>query len=278
MNIKIITDSTAYLTQEEINKYNIEVLPMSVTIDGIEIVEGISGNGDFDEFFEIFKSGEIFPTTSLVNLAKLEASFKKALADGYKGVIFLSIASTMSSQYNTATLIAKDVDEEKIRVVDSYLNMGKQGHMAMEAAEMSEAGASLDEIVEMLEKRRTTSTGMFCVADFDYLVKGGRLPKAAGQVGKLLALHPILQEPGDSNMRLYKTVRGMKQVYKEMEKFIGDDPIAINIHHVLSPKEAKEFEEYVRSKRPDALIIQREIGPVLSSHLGPNSVGMTVYK
>ncbi|MBW8381939.1 MAG: DegV family protein, partial [Youngiibacter sp.] len=212
--IKIVTDSTADLTRELIEEYDIEVVPLTVHI-GEESFR--DGSLTLDEFFDRMKKSASFPTTSQVNPQDFHDVYKKYLAEGYK-ILSVHISSALSGTGQSAQ-IAKDMLESDDIVIIDTMNVSAGIMLSLiEAGKMVKAGKSLQEIEAEVRSHKDRIKVLASFDTLENLVRGGRLSKAAGAVGGILGIKPILTVK-DGRLEMKDKVRGTKKALKALTDF-----------------------------------------------------------
>lgn len=268
--IKFVTDSTAYMDKSFIEKYNIHVVPLSVTFEGSTDDEGLPGQ--FDAFFQKLSISKDFPTTSQPSIGRFVDVFKKSIDEDCE-VIAITISSKLSGTFNSASSAANMVSPSKISVVDSLTSAANLKALVEKAILLSEEGLSRKQIVDKIEEQKKYMGIRLTVSTLEYLKKGGRLSTAEAMIGSLLNIKPIIGLI-DGKLEALTKVRGKK---KAMEKMLEDiPPIAttIGICHIGILDEAKEYEKTIQERFPNANTAIYELGPVIGSHLGPEAIGI----
>ncbi|HHT50737.1 MAG TPA: DegV family protein [Eubacteriaceae bacterium] len=268
--IQIVTDSTAYLTKDEIKKYNIKVVPLMVHFQGQDNIEG--SPGEFEEFFDKLKTSEDFPTTSQPSSGAFAKVFQEAIDEG-KEVVTIVISSKLSGTYNSALIAADMVDSEKVTVIDSLTSVANLKHMAIKAHEMAKEGKTREEIEKAIEDQKTKMGIYLTVGTLDYLKKGGRLSGAQAFVGTILNVKPILKVSNGIIEPVGK-VRGKKKAIEMMIKNIPEEVKTIYIPQIFNEEEALEIKATLEKKFPKAKLEITDLGPVIGAHLGPKAVGV----
>lgn len=268
--IKFVTDSTAYMDKSFIEKYNIDVVPLSVTFEGSTEEEGFPGQ--FDAFFEKLSKSKDFPTTSQPSIGRFVDVFKNAINEGYE-VIAITISSKLSGTYNSASSAANMVNSSKVSVIDSLTTVANLKTLVEKAIILSEEGLSREEIVNKIEEQKKHTSIRLTVSTLDYLKRGGRLSTAEAMIGSLLNIKPIIGLI-DGKLEGLSKVRGKK---KAMDKMLEDIPAnvsTIGICHIGILDEAKEYEKIIKDRFPNASTAIYDLGPVIGSHLGPEAIGV----
>ncbi|WDV44451.1 DegV family protein [Clostridiaceae bacterium M8S5] len=267
--IKIVTDSTAYIGEDILKAKDIDVLKLSYELDGERESEGLPGT--FVGYFKKLKDSDSFPKTSQPPVGDFKRVFKKALDEG-KEVIGIFLSSEISGAYSTAVMAANMFDTDKITVIDSLSAVGHLKNMVLTAFKMAEEDHSRDDIVKEILEYKNRIGISFTVGNLDYLHKGGRLSTAKAKIGNILNLKPVLKME-DGLLKLDKTFRGSKRAFNYMINKIPEDVKKVTISHVVCKEKVTQFIEIFNQKFPKAEIEIDEVGPIIGSHLGPDSFG-----
>lgn len=269
-NIQIVTDSTAYLTKDEINKYNIKVVPLLVHFQGQDDYEGLPG--EFEEFFDRLKESEDFPTTSQPSAGAFAKIFQDAVDQGQE-VVAILISSKLSGTYNSAVLGADMVDSDKITVIDSQTSVANMKHMVIQAQNMALQGKKRQEIVDYVEEQKTKMGIYLTVDTLNYLKKGGRLSSTQAFVGSILNVKPILKLE-DGVIKPVGKVKGKRKAIEMMLENVPRDAKTIYIPHIFNEQEAEKVKEILQERLPKAKVELTILGPVIGAHLGPKAMGV----
>ena len=270
--IKIITDSTADLSKEIYEKYDIEVLPLLINfgeesyLDGVEITP--------KEIFERMKSNKEMPTTAQVIPNRFMETYKKYLDEGYK-IISIHISSAMSGTYQSACIAKDALESDDIYVVDSQNVTAALGMLVLKAAMLNEKSYTAQEIVNELEKIKGNIKCSIFFESLDNLVKGGRISKTAGIVGNMLGIKLIL-EIKDGLMSVKDKIRGSKKVIKKIISDLESNELDSEMPVILIDVENVEvkaaLEEYMNENNINYIICP--VGATVSIHSGPNCCGL----
>lgn len=269
-NIKIVTDSTAYLSKEYVENNNISVVPLIVNFENKVEKEGFPG--EFDEFFERLKNSNDFPKTSQPAVGDFSKVFNKIIADGNE-IIAILFSSKLSGTYNSANLASQMIDTDKITVIDSENAAGNVQTLIKNAVELINKGLNREEIIKQITSQKERMGVRVTVDTLDYLQKGGRLSNAQALIGSLLNIKPIIGLV-DGKLIPVDKVRGKKKAVQVITSQIPDDVKSISIMHIMNEDEASKLKETLQMKYENADIYINELGPVVGSHLGPKAIGI----
>ena len=271
--IKIVTDSTADLTQDVIEKYGIHVLPLSISVNGQTYLDRVDLQPD--EFIEEMIKSEELPKTSQPAMGTFVEMYDKLGEDGSE-VLSIHMTSGMSGTVATANSAASMTDT-KVTVVDSQFITHALAYQVVEAAKMANEGRSLEEILKRVDEVRK-NTRLYVVVDtLENLVKGGRIGKGKAFIGSLLNIKPIASlEDGVYNP--VTKVRSQGQIVKTLAKLFEEDTAgkvvkAVAIPHAKAIPLAESMKAAVEKVSG---FTQSEIfytTPIISTHTGPGAIG-----
>ncbi|MDO4534501.1 MAG: DegV family protein [Clostridium perfringens] len=280
--VKIVVDSTCDLDKELMNKYNIEVLPLRISINNEEFLDKV--NVDVDYIYEKMRMG-IVPKTSQVNPQDAYNVFEK-LCKSKEEFIYIAFSSHLSGTYGLCKNILDEFKERfndlNMEIVDSKTGAAAVGLMALQGAKMAEKGLDFNSILANIHDMVEKSDYIFSISDLNWLTKGGRISKFKGTIGGILDIKPILKV-NDGCMEVIKMVRGKKRTLKtvvdlvcqEVEKFQGQ---IIGISHADDIETANEIMKMIDEKIGKQKYMVSKIGSVLGTHLGIGGVGITFFK
>lgn len=278
MKIAVVSDSTAYLPKELIDKYNIHIIPLSIGFGDQFYEEYFEMKTDI--FYEKVRQEENLPTTSQPSIGSFIELYE-ALGKQYDAVISIHISKQLSGTYEAALSAGEMVDNIKVYPFDSALTAMPQGFYAMEAAEMIEQGHSVDEIMLRLNTMKKTMVAYFMVDDLSHLQRGGRLTGAQAFFGSLLRIKPILHIVEGSIVPFDKVrtrKRAIQRIIDLLEQALKEHDVKkIIFTHANNPQVAKEIKMNIKQKYSTIDMYFTELGPVVGTHLGEGSIGVGWY-
>jgi DegV family protein with EDD domain len=270
--IKIITDSTSDLPKHIIEQYDIEVLPLLVNFGSESYIDGVDIK--LDEMLKRIDEGDVFPTTSQVNPQRFQECYEKYIKEGYK-ILSIHISSKMSGTYQSAC-IAKDLLEtEDIQVIDSLNVTAGLGLLVLKACMLRDQGAEFLNIKEEIIRAIPHVRSALAFNSLENLVKGGRLSKAAGIIGNILGIKPILAVK-EGELAVADKVRGSKKAVKNILDFIENTGARNNepIFLVYSDNEDILYNLRESLREKDSKTVECEVGCVVGVHAGRNVCGV----
>lgn len=273
--IKIITDSTAYLTKEYVKEENIGVVPLKYVFGDCDYKEPFPG--EFEEFYKKLETTKLFPTTSQPSAGEFFNAFNESFEDGYDEVIVIVLSSKISGTYNSAVLAKKMLENKKITIIDSLSTASTLRFLVEDALDMSKNGIGSKEIEEYLNEKKMKMHIYLTTETLEYLSRGGRLSTIQSKVGNFLNIKPIL-ELKDGELGLLEKLRGKNKAIQAMIDKIPDDVKQIGIAHILNIEGAEKMKIILQEKFPNVDIEIDELGPVIGTHLGPKGIGICISK
>lgn len=277
--IKVTCDSTCDLTPELYRSYDIETVPIAVTLGETLYYDGVDVTVQ-DLYDYADRTGEL-PKTSAVAPSKYMEVFGKYVEQGYT-VIHISLSSEISSCYQNACLAAKEVGSAY--PIDSLSLSSGSGHLALLAVELARQGKSAREIVDTLNERKEKLDVSFVLQHLEYLRMGGRCSGIAVLGANLLKLRPEIRMQ-DGKMSVGTKYRGSMErsicdyVRGRLEGRDDIDLGRIFVTHSGVPGEVVEQAiALVKELHPFREVIETHAGSTISSHCGPDCLGVLFFK
>jgi len=276
--IALVADSTCDLNKEEIDKYNVHILPLKIVYKDREYTDRVDITPQ--EVYDNMKT-EV-PTTSLPSMEEIESLFIKLKNEGYTHIIAITISSGLSGTNNSIRLVSEKHPELTYEIFDSKaLSLGA-GAIVMECGQMIKDGKNFEYIIEQLPIIRDKIKIFYVLDTLKYLMKGGRIGKVSGSIGQLLNLKPIISIDNDGIYYTYTKVRGRKKsinkLYEIVKETVENKAGKVWILHGGAKEEAQDLYEKVK-KIPNAIISGlSDISPVAGVHTGPGLIGITIME
>lgn len=277
----IITDTTADLPKDYLEKNDIGLLALSFQMEGKEY----SGDEPIDikDFYDKMRYGSM-PTTAQVNPERAKIKFEEYLKQGCD-VLYIAFSSGLSGTYNNTRISAMELNEKykenKVVVIDSLSASLGEGLLVNKAVELKRVGKSIDEIARWIEENKLNVCHYFTVDDLNHLYRGGRVSKVTAILGTVIGVKPILYVDNEGKLIPIAKVRGRKKsltsLVDNMEKLIGSYKSQNDIVFI-SHGDAKEDAEAVADKIKERLGIESflisPIGPTIGAHSGPGTIAL----
>jgi DegV family protein with EDD domain len=280
MTVKIVTDSTSYISDELKKKYDISIASLSVIFENEVFKEVDIENENFYE--KLDKSLKI-PTSSQPSLDEMYNILEKYVQEDNE-VVGVFISSDMSGTYSSACLaksmILENYPKALIEIIDSRSNCMQLGYAVLTAVIAAEQGKSIEQVVSVVKENIKRSRFLFIPDTLEYLKKGGRIGGASALLGTIFQIKPILTVV-DGKTEMFNKVRTKKRAIQAMiDKFIEDTTKYglgdVMIHHINDVEGALAFAKTIEESIGKKVDIA-SIGPVIGTHVGPGALGIVYY-
>lgn len=276
--VKIISDSTCDLSQELLEKYDVEIVPLHILLGDQEYEDGRSITPD--EIYAWSDANGVTPKTSAAGIDQMIEAYRPYVEKGDEIVVF-SISSDMSTTYNVMRMAAAELEaENQIHIMDSANLSTGVGLQVIEAAILAQEGKSASEIVAHIQEIRSRVRASFVVDTLTYLHRGGRCSGVAALAGGMLKLHPkIVVENG--KMKPEEKFRGkmskvvmdyVKSMEEELKK--AEKSRVFITHSGCDSEIIDAVRTYLEELGVFEEILVTRAGCVISSHCGPGTLGV----
>jgi len=279
--IRIVSDSTCDLSQELIEKYEISIIPLCIMLGEDTYLDGVDITPT--EIYKWSDEHKTTPKTSAVPFDKVEEILKPMVEAG-DDIIFIGISEEMSSTCNRIRIFAEDMEYDRLFVINSKNLSTGIGLQVLRAAELRDAGKTAEEIVSEIESARDRVRASFVIDTTVFLARGGRCTAMESFVASALKLHPEIVVK-DGKMGAGRKVRGKTSLavsaYVDglMPAIKNADTHRIFVTHSGSDR---EIIDSVKAKISELNlfdeILETQAGGVISSHCGPNTLGVLFYE
>jgi DegV family protein with EDD domain len=270
--IRLITDSSADLPKELIDKYNISVVPLIINLEGKEYLEGV--NISPQEFFDKMFASKELPKTSQPSPLIFANTFKE-LANVNDELICLTISSGLSGTYQSA-LLGTELSNVKVTVFDTLGGSLAHGIQLIKVAQLIEKGFTMDYIVDKLIEYRENTNILILLDNLTNIVKGGRLTKFQGSIASILNIK-LLLEGVHGKVELLEKIRGRKKFLKRVLDIIAErkedfSHTIFGITHTGNIEDAEFLkEEIIKRFKPKEVIINY-MGATMGTYAGENGM------
>jgi DegV family protein with EDD domain len=277
MAVKIVTDSLSDITSDIAKELDITVIPLTVIFGHETFLDRVTMTTD--EFYYRLTHDTIWPTTTQPPPGTFAEVYNK-LTEETDEILVVTLSSKISGTYQSA-LNAKSLIEKKCRieVIDSETVAMGLGLIVIAAAKAAQAGAKLDELVDLIHRAMTRSHIIMYFDTLKYLAKGGRIGKAKGFLGSVLSFKPILtMQDGEvaQRTRVRSLAAGMDYLCNFVAGFSHIEELAVE--HATTPDEADKLVERLGSFFPKERIYRSTVSPVLGVYGGPGAMAVTMLE
>lgn len=283
MDYTIVTDSSCNLTEQTIDEFSLEILPLRFIAGDEEYRSYLKGaHVDLQEFYAMMREGTVF-TTSLPNLGEAEAQLRAILEAG-QDLIYIGFSSGLSGTYAAVAALldslAPDYPERTVRHIDTYAASGGEGLLVYYAATMRAQGAGIDEVLQWLHDNRLRLAHWFTVDDLMFLFRGGRVSKTAAWAGTMLNIKPVMHVDDEGRLIPLEKVRGRKKslhaLVDHMEKtaIAPIDQQMVFITHGDCLEDAEYVAQEVKERFGVKEVVINYVDPVIGAHSGPGTMAL----
>jgi DegV family protein with EDD domain len=268
MSVKIVTDSVSDIPPRVAEELGITVIPVLVCFgeevfrDGIDLTT--------EQFYEKLVKSEVLPTTAVPSLDIFARTFAK-LAEETDEILAIMLSSKLSGVYNAALQSAGLMESNcRVEVLDSGSAVMAQGFIVIKAAQAAQAGASLDEVVEVVNKNIPRAEMRASLATLEFLQRGGRIGKAQAFLGSMLKINPIVTlkdgvvEPVS---RVHSRAKAVDALYEYVASFKYIEELAVE--DAACPEDGDILVERLGAIFPKERIYRSGTTPVIGAHTGP---------
>lgn len=278
MKLAVITDSSAVLDATLLDRENLFVLKIPVTIDGESYIEG--DNLSVDEFYQKMASAKEFPKTSQPSLLELEEILASLKEKGYTHALGLFLSSGISGFYQNIQYLQDEFRDVTVVFPDTKTTSAPLGMMVENVFQRYDSGSDFEEIQTKLTQEIEQTTAFIMVDDLDHLVKGGRLSNGAALLGNLLSIKPILFFTRAGKIEVYEKIRTEKKAIKRLieilQEYTSKGQYKIAIIHANVPEKAMEFKKQLEEAGVHVDLPIVSFGSVIGTHLGEGAIAFGI--
>ena len=274
--VYIVTDSTADLTEEEVKQFEISIVPMNISIDDENYIDGVTITKE--EFKEKMIASAELPKTAQPSIGRFVEVYDELGKNG-DSVISIQMMRSISGTVDAARQAA-DITETNVTVVDSDFTSRSMGMIVKEAAKAAQEGKTVEEILEIIEDAKKRTTLYLTVVNLDNLIKGGRISQLMGMFSNLLNIKLFLQVI-NGKIEIIQKGRGLKSLQKKYDEIFEQMKSAPNgiqeigiMHAGLSDFNQGNIAR-VRELFPDVPLTIVTTSPIIMSHTGVDAMAIT---
>jgi DegV family protein with EDD domain len=272
MVIAIVTDSTADIPQDLTERYQIEVVPNVMVIDGESLLdgEGISR----EEFYRRLPEMNNPPTTATSSSGVYQNIYHRLFRQGATQILSIHASSLLSGIYNTASLAAQAFDQRVLVIDGEQITLGL-GFQVLAAAEAVARGLGIEEIVAAILDVRRRVRVIAMLDTLEYVRRSGRVSWARARLGNLLRIKPFVELRGGRVFSLgeARTRRKGIERLREMLQELGPlDRLAVL--HTNAEHDAQAFLASLENIPTRPFIVN--VTTIIGTHVGPNGLGFAV--
>jgi DegV family protein with EDD domain len=280
MSVAIVTDSTACVPPELVQRYGIEVVPVHIIFGGRTFVDAMLPD---DEFYSLLRSSRERPTTA----APSPGMFLDAIARAARradSVLCITVSAQFSAMYDSARQAIEMLKAESpgadVRLLDSRNAAMAQGFIVLEAARAAAAGAQIDDVVARAEEMSGRVTLLAMLDTLEFLARGGRVPRVAAWAAGLLQVKPIVRFSASDIKLVARTrtrARALDRISELAIEMAGARRVHLAVHHAAAPADAETLRERLNAAlRVDECFVT-PFTQVMGVHTGPGLAGVALW-
>jgi DegV family protein with EDD domain len=277
MKIGIITDSTADLPPQLVREYGIEVIPLQVTIDEQQFLDGV--NLTPDQFFDQLKQGEHRVSTSQPSPGAFMECYHRML-ERFDTILSIHITGKLSGTVRTAAMAGEMFPEGKVRVIDSHSTSMGLGSLVLEAARAVQRGMNPEQVISMVQRLRERVHLLVALDTLEFIRRGGRVSRLQSFLSSVLQIKVLLKLIHGDVEAIAKVRTRRESIAMLIEKFkeqlAEETHTIISVMHTAAEEEALKLKNIIQDTFRNAEIIMNQAGPALGIHVGPGALALIV--
>lgn len=275
MAIRVVTDSTADIPEALMREWDLAMVPLLVQFGDETLRDRVDIT--HQEFMRRLVGAKVLPTTSQPTPSAFEEQYRALADEGAEGIVSVHISERLSGTIGAARVAAEAVaDRVPVEVVDSRSTSLGLGFIALAAAKAARAGADLAGVAAAARQMIPNIHIIFFADTLEYLMKGGRIGRAAAIAGSILALKPLMRL--DEGMVVpHERTRTRSKAIDGLVNFVADFPQIQQLGVLRSGDvDPAVLLDRLAHYFPRERIIVSEVSPVIAVHLGPGALGAVV--
>ena len=277
------------LTQEKLDSLDVKMICSDYTMDGVPYKDDLGKTMPYREFYDRIRAGEVGVTT-LINTADYVDYFKKLFNEENKDILHVTLSSGLSGTFQAALasidIMKERFPERKLLIVDSRGASSGFGFLIQALADLRDEGKSIDELYDWAIGNRLRIQHLFCSTTLTYYMRGGRISPAAGRIGNLLGICPVMRMDHPGHLAVHSRVRTKKRALRalvdQMAELAYDGENYSGrclISHSDCLDDALALKAMVKERFPhiDGEIEVYMIGTTIGCHSGPGTVAVFFF-
>lgn len=282
MNFEIVTDSSANLTEEQIDRFDLHILTLTVMIEDKEYAGYTKGQKtDLRPIYNLMREKKKV-VTSATSPGICRDMFEEMLKEG-KDILYIGFSSGLSATYGTASAQLMDLKaqypERIVMHIDTLSAAMGEGLLVYKAAQMREQGKTMQEVFDFVEATKLHVCHWVTVDDLFHLKRGGRLPAATAIIGSMLGIKPLIHVNNEGKLVPMGKVKGRRAALDELVKKLEETAIdpkeeTIFISHGDCEEDAQYVADKIKARYGTEDIVLNCLEPVVGGHAGPGTVAL----
>ena len=281
MTVAIVTDTTACIPPELVERHGIEVVPLNIILGGRTFTDAVTS--DTSAFYDLLRTSRDRPTTAAPSPAAYVEAIGRA-ARRADSVLCITVSAQFSAMYDSARQAVDMVRAESpaldVRLLDSRNAAMAQGFIVLEAARVAASGGSIDEALAAAEAMSGRVTLLAMIDTLSYLARSGRVPRVAAWAAGLVDVKPIVRFSA-SDIKLVARTRTRQRALDRLAALFAEAASGktahVAIHHANAPADAEYLLEAVQQHPQLAETHVTEFTQVMGVHTGPGLAGLAFW-
>lgn len=282
---KLFTDVMSDLPLEYVKAHGLEVVPLSVLIDGEDYTLAADPNApgciESGHFYQRLRSGAV--AKSAQASAETIVEMMRPYLEAGQDVLYLALSSGISGTCGSGMVARDTLKEEfpdrKVIVVDTLSASMGEGLLVDLTVQKVESGATLEEAAAFAEEMKLKIHHWFTVDDLNFLRRGGRVSGAQAFLGTMLSIKPVLNVDDEGRLIPKEKQQGRRRALKALVDHLKDncaDPrkYPIMLSHGDSLSDAMQVDAMIREQWGVGAKIINLINPVIGCHSGPGTIAL----
>jgi DegV family protein with EDD domain len=278
LSVAVVTDSTAYLPGDVVDRFGIEVVPLYVVLAGRSGREGSDVTSAEVATALAVRGGHV--STSRPTPGDFVAVYRRLLDGGADRVVSIHLSGELSGTWDAARVAAGQVGEHLVTVLDSRSAAMGTGFAVLSAARAAAAGRTAEEVATAARDTAAATRTFFVVDTLEHLRRGGRIGAAAALLGSALAVKPVLHVADGRVVpleRVRTSGRALNRLVQLAGEVSGDRPVFAAVHHLAAPERAQRLADQLSARLPALQeLYVSELGAAVGAHVGPGAVGVVI--
>lgn len=274
--IAVITDSSAYLPPDLVQRHDVHVIPQVVLWGSQALLDGVDIAAE--DFHRRLSQARELPTTTQPNPDDFLKLYE-TLAESYCGILAVLISSQLSGTVNSAKASAEQFDKVPLRIVDTLSTSMGLGLPVLAAARAAQDGCSLEEAEQVARAVAARTKVVFVVDTLEFLHRGGRIGGAARLLGTALQMKPLLhlcEGRVDALERVRTNRRALNRMLDLFSEEVQGRPVRAAVMHADSLEPAKSLRDRVAERFNCLELHITDLSPAIAAHVGPGTLALAI--
>jgi DegV family protein with EDD domain len=273
--IAFVVDSTAYIPPNQVQQFDIKVIPQVLIWDNETMLDGVDIQPT--AFYKRLRESKTMPTTSQATIGAFKEVFEPLVNEG-RPILAILVSDKLSGTIQSAEQAKADFPDAKIVIIDSEAAAMALGFQVLAAARGAREGKSFEEVTEIARQAKH-QTGVLLVVDtLEFLHRGGRIGGASRLLGTALSMKPVL-ELQDGVLDVVEKVRTRSKAQARLleileERIDGRPNLRLAVLHAAAEQQARELLETAANRLNPVETVFSEVSPVVGTHVGPGTLGL----